>query len=62
MAEFITDEIDFSAYLRETDPKTKVKPASMWIAELIDRLKNPDTEKKVFLPWENPQAVYFPTW
>ena len=58
MAEFITDEIDFSAYLRETDPKTKVKPASMWIAELIDRLKNPDTEKKVFLPWEKTRKLF----
>lgn len=52
MAEIINDEIDFSLYLRETDHKTYVKPASLWMEELIDRLRNPDQTKKVFLPWE----------
>lgn len=45
-------EIDFSLYLRETDAQTKVKPASVWMHELIDRLKNPDTTKKIFMPWD----------
>ena len=58
MAEILTDEIDFSEYLRETDAKSKVKPASAWMLELIDRLKNPDQTKKVFLPWEKCKAVF----
>jgi len=52
MAEILSDLIDFSAYLRETDSKTKVKPASAWIADLIHRLRNPDKTKKIYLPWE----------
>lgn len=52
MAEILSDTIDFNLYLRESDAKTKVKPASFWMAELIERLKNPDQTQKVFLPWE----------
>lgn len=58
MAEILTDEIDFSEYLRETDAKTKVKPASAWVADLIQRLRNPDKTKKVFLPWEKAKDVF----
>ena len=46
------DQIDFALYLTETDAAVKVKPASAWVAELIDRLKNPDKTKKVYMPWE----------
>ena len=52
MAEILTDEIDFSLYLRETDAKANVKPASFWIGQLIERLHNPEKTKKVYLPWE----------
>lgn len=52
------DDIDFGLYLRETDAKTKVKPASVWMEELIERLKNPDRTKKVFLPWEKCSKVF----
>lgn len=59
MAQLIEDDmIDFNVYLRETDAKAKVKPASAWMAELIERLKNPDTTKKVFLPWEKCRNVF----
>lgn len=58
MAEILTDEIDFSEYLRETDAKANVKPASVWMAELIERIKNPDRTKKVFLPWEKAKEVF----
>lgn len=46
------DEIDFTYYLRETDAKANVKPASVWMAQLIDELHNPDKRKKVYLPWD----------
>lgn len=52
------DDIDFGLYLRETDAKTKVKPASVWMAELIERLKNPDKTQRVFLPWEKCSKVF----
>ena len=58
MAEILDDNIDFSHYLRETDAKTHVKPASVWMAELIDKLRNPDRTKKVYLPWEKCQKVF----
>lgn len=58
MAEILSDDIDFSAYLRETDAKTNVKPASVWMAELIEKLRTPDRTKKVFLPWEKCQRVF----
>ena len=58
MAEIISDEIDFSAYLRETDPQTKIKPASAWIDELKDRLRNPNFERKVYLPWEKTNKAF----
>ena len=58
MAEILTDEIDFSEYLRETDAKANVKPASVWMAELIERIKNPDRTKKVYLPWEKAKEVF----
>lgn len=52
MAEILSDDIDFGLYLRETDAKTKVKPASAWVSDLIHRLRNPDKSKKVYLPWD----------
>lgn len=53
MASVITDDmIDFSFYLRETEASTKVKPASMWVEELVHRLRNTDNSRKIYLPWE----------
>lgn len=53
MAEFlISDDIDFLAYLHETDAKTNVKPVSAWVGSLKDRLRRKHTEKLVHLPWE----------
>jgi twinkle protein len=45
------DEIDFSVYEKETDAKQKVKPASQWVQELIDRIKNPIKAKRAVMPW-----------
>ena len=58
MAEIISDEIDFSAYLRETDPQTKIKPARVWVGELKARLRNPNFERQVKLPWEKTNNVF----
>lgn len=52
MAEFLTDEIDFSAYMTETDDKTKVLPASAWAQDMAQKLRSKAHEKRVYLPWE----------
>ena len=54
----IPDDIDFTAWERETDAKRNVKPASEWIAEMIVRLRNPDRTPKVLLPWEKAQNLF----
>lgn len=52
------DMIDFSFYLRETEASTKVKPASMWVDELVHRLRNPDQSRKIYLPWEKARDYF----
>jgi twinkle protein len=51
MPEFLTDEIDFAAYLKETDAKTKVKPAAEFVHDAKDRLRTRAKAKRTFLPW-----------
>lgn len=58
MAEIIEfDDIDFSAYEQETDAKQKVKDASVWVQELIDRIKNPVQQPRVLMPWRKTHAL-----
>jgi twinkle protein len=45
------DDIDFAAYEQETDAQQKVRPASQWVQDLIDRLRNPVQEKRSVMPW-----------
>ena len=52
MAEVLTDEIDFSFYMRETDAKAKVKPASTWVPDVKAKLRENATRRRVFLPWD----------
>lgn len=51
-------DIDFAAYLRETDAQQKVKPASAWVAELVERLKNNRNMRKVYLPWTKTNQLF----
>lgn len=51
------DEIDFAQYERETDAKQKVKPASQWVQELIDRINNPVKERRALMPWRKTHAM-----
>lgn len=51
MAEFLDDEIDFVAYLQESDAKAKVKPASLWIEAMKARLRTKKDERRISLPW-----------
>lgn len=51
MPEFLDDDIDFSAYLRDTDAKTKVRPAADFVQDAKDRLRSRAKAKRTFLPW-----------
>ena len=58
MAEILSDEIDFSVYLRETNHKTKVRGAKTFVGEAIDKLKNYGSVKKIFMPWDKTNAAF----
>lgn len=52
MSNIITpDDIDFNLYLHVTDHQQKVKPSSVYVQALLDRLNSPHREKRVFMPW-----------
>lgn len=58
MAEMIfPDEIDFAQYEQETDAQAKVKPAAMWVQELIDRIRNPVKQPRALMPWRKTHAM-----
>jgi twinkle protein len=54
----IPDDVDFTAWERETDAKRNVKPASEWVDALIHKLRNPDRTPKVVLPWEKTHRLF----
>jgi twinkle protein len=52
MAEIITeDDIDFVLYEKETDVRQKIKPAALYVEELIARIKNPVVQPRAVMPW-----------
>lgn len=51
MAEYLPDDIDFSAYLRDTDAQAKVKKASVWVETMKERLRLKAAETSIVLPW-----------
>ena len=54
------DEIDWAIYERETDARQKVKPAALWIEELIERMKSPVAQKRAVMRWRKThQLVQF---
>lgn len=57
MANLISDDdIDFSFYEKETDAAQKVKPASLWVQELIERIKSPHQQPRTVMPWRKTHA------
>ena len=58
MAEMIyADEIDFNLYMTETEAKAKVKPAALWVQELIDRIRNPIKQPRAVMPWRKTHGM-----
>ena len=51
------DEIDFNFYMEETDHQQKVRPASMWVNELIDRIRNPVKQPRALMPWRKTHGM-----
>lgn len=51
MTEFLDDTINFADYLRETNHKEKVKPASEFVQDAKARLRSRSKAKRTFLPW-----------
>ncbi|RUP35574.1 MAG: hypothetical protein EKK45_00785 [Curvibacter sp.] len=51
------DEIDFDAYMHETDAQQKVRPASEWVDELIARIENPTRPRHALMPWRKTHAL-----
>lgn len=50
MAQVIAmDDIDFSAYLEETEAKQKVKPASVFVEDLLDWMYTPNAEQLAYI-------------
>lgn len=52
------DDLDFAAYLQQTEAKTKVRPAGEWVQELIDDLGRESSETKAYLPWEKSHQLF----
>ena len=58
MAELLTpDDIDFAQYERETDAHAMVKPAGLWIDELIDGIRNPRKAVRAVMPWHKTHGM-----
>ena len=56
--ELLTDEmIDFSVYEEETDTKERIKPASVWVTELIENLRNPQHVRQQVMPWRKTHGL-----
>lgn len=51
------DDIDFAAFEQETDAQQKVKPAAMWVQELIDRIRNPVKVQQSLMPWRKTHGM-----
>lgn len=56
--EYLTDSIDFAAYLQETDAQTKVKPAGDFVEEAKERLRQNVNKHRIYLPWEKTKDAF----
>lgn len=56
--ELLSDEmIDFSKYEQETEESANVKPASVWMHELIDDIRRPKRKNHQLLPWRKTHGL-----
>lgn len=52
------DAIDFSRYMRETEPAHKVFPASVYVQELIDEIGSTKNDPRAYLPWDKTHSSF----
>ena len=52
------DDIDFSAYLEETEAQQKVKPASVYVEDMLNWMFTPNLEKHAYLPWGKTEGSF----
>lgn len=53
MAEFVTDDLDFSAFEQAAEHRQKVLPASAFVDRVVQRMLRPEGNKGFGLPWAN---------
>ena len=53
----LEDDIDFSKYETETEARERVKPAGVWLAELVENLRNPIREVRHVMPWRKTHGL-----
>jgi len=53
----LEDDIDFSKYESETEAKERVKPAAVWLAELVENLRHPVREVRQVMPWRKTHGL-----
>jgi twinkle protein len=51
-------EADFARYMAETEPKQKVRAASIYVSEMIDDLGVVKHEARAFLPWDKTHGLF----
>jgi twinkle protein len=47
----IADTIDFDEYAKAPPDAARIKPASHWYQDVVDRFYNPETRRGTLLPW-----------
>jgi twinkle protein len=58
MANYISDQIDFSSYMQETDAQHRVLKASSYTDEVIRHFRNPVSKTGVCMPWRKTQEDF----
>lgn len=54
---FTDDDIDFGFYMHETEAKQKVKPAKLWVDQIIEEMCNPVRKKRNVMPWAKTHSL-----
>lgn len=59
MAQILSpDTIDFSAYITETEAAHKVRPASVFVQDMIDELGVSKNDPRSYLPWDKTHGLF----
>lgn len=59
MSSLIPDDIDFLAYLKETDAQQNVRPAGQYIPAIKQRMRDMAKERRLYMPWEKTRESFY---